>query len=322
MAEKGNHLVSLVIPCYNEAEVISLLCKEITSLAKKLEAEYRFEFIFVDDGSRDNTWELICNFAYSDERVKGIALSRNFGHQLALTCGYDESEGDAVISMDADLQDPPVVIIDLIREWEKGADIVYAVREKRIGESRFKLWSAKFFYRLFNMLSKSTAPENAGDFRLMNRESVTALQQLRERHRYIRGMVGWLGYKTAIVNFHRELRAAGKTKYPLRKMIAFAADSIVSFSFSPLRLAYFMAFIGLIPVTVFLVYAFIQYLFFNATFVRGWTSVILIISIFGFFNLMSVGIIGEYVGRVYEESKNRPLYFIRDIVTKRARKAR
>jgi glycosyltransferase involved in cell wall biosynthesis len=322
MAEKGNHLVSLVIPCYNEAEVISLLCKEITSLAKKLEAEYRFEFIFVDDGSRDNTWELICNFAYSDERVKGIALSRNFGHQLALTCGYDESEGDAVISMDADLQDPPVVIIDLIREWEKGADIVYAVREKRIGESRFKLWSAKFFYRLFNMLSKSTAPENAGDFRLMNRESVTALQQLRERHRYIRGMVGWLGYKTAIVNFHRELRAAGKTKYPLRKMIAFAADSIVSFSFSPLRLAYFMAFIGLIPVTVFLVYAFIQYLFFNATFVRGWTSVILIISIFGFFNLISVGIIGEYVGRVYEESKNRPLYFIRDIVTKRARKAR
>ena len=322
MAEKGNHLVSLVIPCYNEAEVISLLCKEITSLAKKLEAEYRFEFIFVDDGSRDNTWELICNFAYSDERVKGIALSRNFGHQLALTCGYDESEGDAVISMDADLQDPPVVIIDLIREWEKGADIVYAVREKRIGESRFKLWSAKNFYRLFNMLSKNAAPENAGDFRLMNRKSVTAFQQLRERHRYIRGMVGWLGYKTATINYQRESRAAGKTKYPLRKMIAFAADSIVSFSFSPLRLAYFMAFIGLIPVTVFLVYAFIQYLFFNATFVRGWTSVILIISIFGFFNLISVGIIGEYVGRVYEESKNRPLYFIRDIVTKRARKAR
>ena len=316
MTEKSNRLISLVIPCYNEAEVISLLRKEIVSLAQRLEGAYSFEFIFVDDGSRDNTWELIRNFAYDDERVKGIALSRNFGHQVALTCGYDESEGDAVISMDADLQDPPGVIIDLIREWEKGADIVYAVREKRTGESRFKLWSAKFFYRLFNMLSKNTAPENAGDFRLMNRESVIALQPLRERNSYIRGMVGWLGYKTATVSFHRELRAAGKTKYPLRKMIAFAADSIVSFSFSPLRLAYFMAFIGLIPVAAFLIYTFIQYIFFNATFVRGWTSVILIISIFGFFNLISVGIIGEYVGRIYEESKNRPLYFIRDIILK------
>ncbi len=318
MNEIGNRLISLVIPCYNEAEVIGILRKEITSLAQRLEAKYRFEFIFVDDGSRDNTWELIRNFANNDERVKGIALSRNFGHQIALTCGYDESEGDAVVSMDADLQDPPGVIINLIREWEKGADIVYAVRKKRTGESRLKLWSAKFFYRLFNMLSKNAAPENVGDFRLMNRESVTALQQLRERHRYIRGMVGWLGYKTATVNYHRESRAAGKTKYPMRKMIAFAADSIVSFSFSPLRLAYLMAFLGLIPVTAFLVYTFIQYLFFNATFVRGWTSLLLIISIFGFFNLISVGIIGEYVGRIYEESKNRPLYFIRDIIPKGA----
>ena len=316
MTEKGRRLISLVIPCYNEAEVIHILCKEITALAQRLEAEYRFEFIFVDDGSRDKTWEMIRNFAHDDERVKGIALSRNFGHQIALTCGYDESAGDAVISMDADLQDPPGVIIDLIREWEKGADIVYAVRETRSGESWFKQWSAKFFYRLFNMLSQNATPENAGDFRLMNRKSVTALQQLRERHRYIRGMVGWLGYKTAAVHYHRESRAAGKSKYPLRKMLTFAADSIVSFSFSPLRLAYLMAFLGLIPVTAFLIYTFIQYLFLGATFVRGWTSLLMIISIFGFFNLISVGIIGEYVGRIYEESKNRPLYFIRDIIVK------
>ena len=145
MTEKGRRLISLVIPCYNEAEVIQILYKGITALAQKLEAEYRFEFIFVDDGSRDKTWEMIRNFAHDDERVKGIALSRNFGHQIALTCGYDESAGDAVISMDADLQDPPGVIIDLIREWEKGADIVYAVRETRSGESWFKQWSAKFF---------------------------------------------------------------------------------------------------------------------------------------------------------------------------------
>ncbi|MDX1776708.1 MAG: glycosyltransferase family 2 protein [Desulfobulbales bacterium] len=322
MADADNPLISLVIPCYNEAEVMAVLRREITAIAQQLAKEYRFEFVFVDDGSRDNTWELIEEFARDDARVKAIALSRNFGHQIALTCGYDESEGDAVISMDADLQDPPGVIVELIRAWEKGADIVYAVRKKRTGEGSFKLLSARVFYRLFSLLSKSSAPENAGDFRLMNRKSVTALQQLRERHRYIRGMVGWLGYKTATVNYHRQSRAAGKTKYPLRKMIAFAADSIVSFSFSPLRLAYFMAFLGLIPVAGFLVYTLVQYLFFDATFVRGWTSMLLIISIFGFFNLISVGIIGEYVGRIYDESKNRPLYFIRDIIPKGTKSAR
>ena len=309
-------LISLVVPCYNEAEVFPLLRKELVDLAETQKPGYRFEFIFIDDGSRDATWEQIMAFSAEDSRVRAIALSRNFGHQLALTCGYDLAQGDAVISLDADLQDPPETIPEMIAQWEKGADIVYAVRTHRAGESRFKLWTAKWFYRLFHKMGKSDAPMDAGDFRLMSKRSVEAFRQLRERHRYIRGLVGWLGFRSATVAYERRSRPAGTTKYPLMRMAAFAMDGIVSLSSFPLRLSYLFAMFGSILVFGYLGWVVIKYLLWGELLVRGWTSTILVVTLFGSLTLFCLGIIGEYIGRIYEQSKNRPLYLIRDVIEK------
>jgi len=303
-------IISIVVPCYNEEAVFPHLQKELSSLANSIGQDYDVEMILVDDGSRDTTWTQICAFSAVDSRVRGLALSRNFGHQAALTCGYDMATGDAVVCMDADLQDPPDVVLEMIRRWREGADVVYGVRVRREGETAFKRWTAKRFYRLIRAIGAKYVREDTGDFRLLSRRSLEALQKMREEHRFIRGMVGWMGFRVAEVSYERKARVAGTTKYPFQKMLLFALNAIVSFSSFPLRLAYIMAF-GLSMILVgYLVYTFYMHVVYHAELVPGWTSLILSIMAFGAMNLFCLGIIGEYVGRIYEQSKQRPLYLI------------
>jgi len=302
--------ISIVVPCYNEVAVFPYLQKELSALADRIVQDYDVEIILVDDGSYDATWEKICAFSAVDSRVRGVALSRNFGHQAALTCGYDLATGDAVVCLDADLQDPPEVVLEMLRRWREGADVVYGVRTSREGETAFKLWTAKLFSRLLRAMGAKYVREDAGDFRLLSRRSLDALQKMREEHRFIRGMVGWIGFRVAEVAYERKARVAGTTKYPFRKMLLFALNAIVSFSAFPLRLAYVMAF-GLSAILMsYLVYTFYRHVFYRVDLVPGWTSLILSIMAFGAMNLFCLGIIGEYVGRIYEQSKQRPLYLI------------
>ncbi len=230
--------ISIVVPCFNEAEGFALLQTEILDLAEAIQRQnLAIEIIFVDDGSRDETWNLISALARQDKRVHGVALSRNFGHQAALTCGYDLASGDAVACMDADLQDPPKVLLEMIAKWREGFDVVLGVRRTRKGESLFKLWTAKIFYTLLRMLGARHIRADSGDFRLMSRRSLMALRQMPEYHRFIRGMAGWVGFPTAEIYYDRHARRAGQTKYPLSRMVQLALDAIISFSSAPLRLA-------------------------------------------------------------------------------------
>ena len=302
-------LISIVVPCYNESDVFPVLRKELVSLAERWASKYQTEFVLIDDGSRDDTWMQMQQFAAEDPRVVAVSLSRNFGHQSALTCGYDFAEGDAVVSLDADLQDPPEVIPDLVQAWENGADIVYAVRAHR-EDSYFKKLTAQLFYRIFLALTETSAPLNTGDFRLMNRQSLEAFKKLREQHRYIRGMIGWLGFRTAEIEYERKPRRLGYSKYPFHKMLAFALNAIVSFSIFPLRLAYFSAIFASLSIFGYITYVLVTHFLFGALLVPGWSSVLACITIFGFLNLFCLGIMGEYIGRLYEESKQRPLYLI------------
>lgn len=312
---QDRRLLSIVVPCHEEEEVFPLLEKALTRIADKLEAEIQVELILIDDGSRDSTWELIQYFAERDPRVRGISLSRNFGHQMALTCGYDMARGDAVVCMDADLQDPPEVILEMFQRWQEGADIVYGLRTHRSGETRFKLWTAAVFYRLIRILGATEVRPNVGDFRLMSRRALEALGGMREQHRFIRGMVGWVGFRTAEVSYERLARAAGETKYPLRKMVRLAVDATVSFSTVPLRMTFVFAALISAIIFVYLGFAATRYLFADAPLVPGWTSLILAIMAFGALNLVCLGILGEYVGRIYEQSKQRPLYLIGETVS-------
>ena len=304
-------VVSLVVPCYNEADVLPLLRGRIEKTVCEIEAmDLDVELLLVDDGSSDGTWELIVELARADPRVRGVSLSRNFGHQTALTCGYDMACGDAVVSMDADLQDPPEVVDQMVTKWQAGADIVYGVRTARKGETPLKLWTASLFYWAVAKLGIRSIQPSSGDFRLLSRRALEALRKMGECHRFVRGMVGWIGFKTDAVHFVRDDRKAGVTKYPLRKMLLLATDAIVSFTSVPLRLAYIGA--GLLNL-VFLGYVFyIAYkcLSGTAALQPGWLSLILAVIFFGTTNLLCVGIIGEYLGRTYEQAKGRPHYFV------------
>ncbi len=309
-------LISLVVPCYNEGEVFPHLRAVLAEVADKLGSEFRVEIIFVDDGSKDGTWPQIGSFAAADSRVRGIALSRNFGHQMALTCGFDHAQGDAVVSMDADLQDPPEVVFALVEKWKNGYDVVDAVRTSRAGETRFKLWTASIFYRLVRSLGITNVKANAGDFRLMSRRSLNAFEQMREGHRFIRGMVGWVGFRSSEVLYERKPRKAGETKYPLRKMVRLAADAIVSFSTFPLKVSFVAATVLAAIILGYLVVATIEHFFFQAVLVPGWSSIILATVALGVMNLICIGILGEYVGRIYEQVKKRPLYLVQDTTRK------
>lgn len=307
-------LLSIVIPCYNEAEAFPQMRTALVALVDSLPADLRVEMIFVDDGSRDDTWKAISQFAQDDARVRGIALSRNFGHQFALTCGYDAARGDAVVCMDADLQDPPEVVHRMLEQWRAGFDIVFAVRRKRAGESFFKKSTAAMFYRLIRAMGAADVRADSGDFRLMSRPAVDALNHMREQHRFIRGMVGWVGFRTSEVTYDRLARVAGETKYPLRKMLRLAADAIISFSSVPLRVAYWTG-LGMMALSfAYLAYVLLQHLVFGVKLVEGWSSLLVAIVAFGTMNLICLGLIGEYLGRLYEQSKRRPLYLVREAI--------
>jgi dolichol-phosphate mannosyltransferase len=301
-------LISVVVPCFNEEEAFPHLRRALADLVSRLSTRYAVEVVLVDDGSRDGTWALIERFAAEVPWVRGVALSRNFGHQAALTCGYRHATGDAIVSLDADLQDPPAVIEEMVAKWEAGADVVYAVRRSRAGETKFKLATAAAFYRILRGLGATHLRADAGDFRLMSRASLDALLALPETHRFLRGMVGWVGYRTADVAYDRHARVAGETKYPFRKMFRLAKDAVVSSSTLPLRFPYYFALaataVALVAVGVTLAFAG------NSLGAGGWVLLVAVVA-FGGLNLCALGILGEYVGRVYEQVKGRPLYFVR-----------
>jgi len=270
------------------------------------------EAILVDDGSRDRTYELMLEAASVDPRFRLIRLSRNFGHQIALTAGVDLAAGDAVIVLDADLQDPPEVILDLAARWREGYDIVYAVREVRDGETRFKRATASAFYRAFNRISEVEVPVDVGDFRLVDRRALDVFSQMRESNRFVRGMFSWIGLRQTGVPYHRHERFAGETKYPLRKMVRFAATGVISFSAAPLRAALNLGFFVSIVSFLILVWSLIVNLggFFN---VPGWTSIVVVVCFIGGIQLVVLGVIGEYIGDIHAEVKRRPLYVISEL---------
>jgi glycosyltransferase involved in cell wall biosynthesis len=301
-------LVSIVIPCYNESEVIEetvkqliLFCAEITGL--------RIELIFVDDGSSDNTRELLRVLAFADKRIKIIGFSRNFGHQIAVTAGIAVSKGDAVVLLDADLQDPPALIHKMIEKWHNGFDVVYGTRIERAGESVFKLVTARLFYRMLNKFSDVPIPLDTGDFRLMSRRAADALVSMPEKARFVRGMVSWVGFRQIGIPYKRSPRFAGKSKYPLRKMLSFAIDGLLSFSTKPLRVSVAVGLISAGLALIGIVYALILRIFTNI-WVEGWTAIMIASLFLGGVQLLSVGILGEYIGRIYNEVKGRPLYII------------
>ena len=299
-------LISVVTPMHDEADNARALYERV---AAALDA-YQWELVVVDDGSRDATPQILAELAAADERVKVISLSRNFGHQPAITAGLEHARGDAVAMIDADLQDPPELIVDMIERWREGADVVYAVRESREGETRMKLYTAHVFYRLMARLAKIELPVDSGDFRLMDRRALDALLAMPERARFLRGMTVWIGFTQTAVTYRRAPRAAGETKFTVRKMLRFSFDAIASFSYFPLQLATLVGFaISLfaflaIPLTIVARYSDI--------FVPGISSTLVVILLLGGFQLMTLGIIGEYVGRIYDEVKRRPLYVVRE----------
>jgi len=303
-------LLSVVVPCYNEEEVIAASYSRICKVLDALHG-YAWELIFVNDGSRDRTLELLKEFALGNARVRVLSFSRNFGHQIAITAGLDHAKGDAAIVIDADLQDPPEVIPEMVRAWADGNDVVYGKRRIRPGESAFKLLSAKYFYRFINRLADVDIPLDTGDFRLMDRKALDAFLNMREQHRFVRGMVAWVGYKQKAVEYDREARFAGVTKYPLKKMLRLATDAILGFSNVPLRLATIVGFL-----TSFLAFAGILYTLYAKLFtdetVAGWTFLMIAILFIGGITLVVLGIIGEYIGRIYSEIKKRPLYLLEE----------
>src|SRR5579863_1800358 len=302
-------LVSVVVPCFNEQEVLRDTNQRLTAALERM--RLKFEVIYVDDGSADSTPEILRELAGHDERIRVVRFSRNFGHQMAITAGLEHASGDAVVVIDADLQDPPEVILAFVQKWMEGYDVAYGVRAERDGETAFKLWTAKMFYRCINRLSDTAIPLDTGDFRLMDRGVVDALLAMPERDRFVRGMVSWLGFSQIGIPYHRVARFAGDTKFSLFKMARFATDGIVSFSILPLRLATWIGFAASGVALVGIVLALFDK-FFSTGLVKGWTSTVIAIYFVGGVQLICMGIIGEYVGRIYGESKRRPLYVVRE----------
>lgn len=303
--------LSLVIPIFNEEETIPELHERLTAFLGALGETW--EVIFVDDGSSDLSLSQLQGLAEKEARYRLISLGRNFGHQIAITAGVDYAEGEAVVVMDADLQDPPEVVAKMMAKFREGYDVVYGVRTKRLGESFFKKFTAKVFYRLLRLLLGFEIPADTGDFRLMSRQVVLTLRTLRERHRFIRGMVAWVGFRETRVSFERQKRFAGETKYPLSKMVRFALDGITSFSIVPVRLATWLGVLaGLVAMGIG-VWAVVEKLT-GGYVVLGWTTIMMLIAASSSAQLLMIGILGEYLGRIYEEVKRRPLYTIQQAV--------
>src|SRR4051812_1501131 len=300
---------SIVIPIFNEEAVLPVLLRRIDALMDGLDGPS--EAIFVDDGSSDCSPIILRAKASSDPRCRYLGLSRNFGHQIAITAGMDAAEGDAVVIMDADLQDPPEVVEEMVRRRQEGYHVVYGVRTDREGETRFKLLTARLFYRLMQWLSDTDIPLDTGDFRLLDRRVVDAILAMPEKDRFLRGMVSWAGFSQIGVPYRRAPRFAGTTKYPFTKMLRFAIDGILSFSIKPLRLSTLLGFTSAGLAVLLMVYALVLRLF-THDWVAGWTALIVTVLFLGGAQLISLGIIGEYVGRLYGEAKRRPLYLVRE----------
>ncbi|MFD1773932.1 glycosyltransferase family 2 protein [Paenibacillus rhizophilus] len=306
----ANVRYSVIIPMYNEEAVIQETYRRIKKVMETTEEPY--ELIFVNDGSADNSAQMIEEYSYWDESVKLIDLSRNFGHQIAITAGMDYALGDAVIIIDADLQDPPEMILQMIEEWKCGYEVVYAKRVKRNGETFFKKWTASLFYRVLAYSTDINIPVDTGDFRLIDRKVCDELKRLPEKNRFVRGLVSWVGFRQKAIEYERDERLAGETKYPLKRMIKLSLDGITSFSYKPLKLAGLLG--ALLSASGFLYLLYVLYLaIFTDSVVKGWASVIGITLTFNGFVLLMLGILGEYVGRIYDESKGRPLYIVQEV---------
>jgi glycosyltransferase involved in cell wall biosynthesis len=304
--QRSPKLLSVVAPMYNEEATAEVFYQRVRDALQGFE----FELVLVDDGSSDRTGEILDRLAAADNRVKVIYLSRNFGHQTAITAGLDHARGDAVVMIDADLQDPPEVITQLVERWSEGADVVYAVRSSRTGETRFKLVTARWFYRLMSKLSDIELTQNSGDFRLMDRRALDALLSMRERSRYLRGMTVWVGFTQAAVAYDRDTRHAGETKYTLGKMVRFSLDAVASFSHLPLQAATLLGF--LFSIVAFAAIPVVIVLKIVGSYLPGFSTLTVVVLLLGGIQLIAVGIIGEYVGRIYDEVKQRPLYLVRE----------
>ena len=303
--------LSAVVPCFNEEDGLPELHERLSRACREA-AGSDYEIVFVDDGSTDRTWETIRDLARQDEHIVGVALSRNHGHQLALTAGLSVCRGDRVLILDADLQDPPELLGEMMLLMDReAADVVYGQRRTRDGETWHKKATARLFYRLLGKLTDVPIPMDTGDFRLMTRRALLVLQSMPEQHRFIRGMVSWIGFRQIPFRYDREKRFAGETKYPLRKMLRLAVDAITGFSTRPLRISLHLAgLLGLVSVGL-LGYTFVSWLYFDA--VAGWTSLMAVVLLLGCAQMLFLGIIGEYLGRLYTQSKQRPLFVIADI---------
>ncbi len=300
---------SIIAPIYNEKENLSELQRRVSEVLDSTNEPW--ELILVDDGSTDGSTDMIREMAQRDKRIRPVIFARNFGHQVAVTAGLDYSRGDAVIIIDADLQDPPELILEMAKKWREGYEVVFAVRAEREGESWFKLWTASLFYRIIYRITDVKIPLDTGDFRLMDRKVVTVMNQMRERHRFLRGMSAWVGFKQVGVEYKRAARVAGETKYPFRKMFRLAINAVTGFSYFPLQVATFFGFLSAsasiiaIPVVALLRLT-------NTHFFEGQTTTLIAVLFLGGVQLISLGILGEYVGRLYDEAKGRPLYITRD----------
>ena len=302
-------LLSVIIPCFNEEPVLRATHERLTSVLTDIDG-LDYELIFVNDGSRDRTQQLLEDLLF-DHHVRVLLLSRNFGHQIAVTAGLEAAAGAACVIIDADLQDPPELIPQMVDLWREGNEVVYGIRIEREGESRFKLWTAKAFYRLINRMSETKMPLDAGDFRLLDRKVVEVIKSMPERARFLRGMVSWAGFRQVALPYDRAARHAGESKYPLTKMIHFAMDGIISFSLVPLKLAIWTGFIAIWIAVAGIIVAILDRLL-ERNLARGWASLFVAVLFMGGVQLVSLGILGEYLGRIYTEVKHRPLYVVQE----------
>lgn len=305
---KNNFLLSIIIPVFNEEENIHIVTERI----QKVVNSYNYEIIFVNDGSVDSTLSELKKIAQKSKKIKILSFQRNFGHQMALTAGYQSALGDCVVTIDADLQDPPELIKDLVEKWQEGYEIVYAKRNER-EDSLFKKMTAYVFYRLINFLSDIKIPNDVGDFRLLDKKVVKILNMLPEKSRFLRGLVAWGGFSSTYVVFNRSKREFGDTHYPLSKMISFALDGITSFSIKPLKISSYIGVITSLLGLLGIIYALsVRFFLPHEYWVEGWTTLIVGVMFFGGVQLLTIGIIGEYIGKIYKEIQNRPQYLIKE----------
>lgn len=306
---------SIVVPVYNEEEVIHETYRRLKNVMISTGESY--ELLFVNDGSRDRTADILKEYSEKDPSVILLDFSRNFGHQIAITAGMDYSRGKAVVVIDADLQDPPELILEMIEKWKQGYDVVYAKRSKRKGETFFKKQTAKMFYRLLHSLTDIDIPLDTGDFRLLDRKVCDQMNNLQEKNRFVRGLVSWVGFKQIAVEYERDERFAGESKYPLKKMLKLSMDGITSFSYKPLKLASIAGAVFSASGFIYLFVVLYLKLFTHST-ITGWSTLIVIQLFFSGIILFILGMMGEYIGRIYDESKHRPLYIVRDVYQKKS----